>query len=158
MFRLIRKKKNELSLEECKDLLKNRRRGVLSLYGVEGYPYGIPINYIYDEETGAIYFHGAKTGHKVDALKASDKVSFAVLGPEVVKKEAWAPFVKSVVLFGTCQIIQVQQKALYWLKKFALKYYPSEDLVQKEIDASFMGVQMFELTIDHMSGKEVQEI
>ena len=57
-------------------LMKNAKRGVLSLIGEDGYPYGLPINQWYCEEDGKIYFHGAKEGHKIDAIKACDKVSF----------------------------------------------------------------------------------
>ena len=73
MFRAIRKKKNEISVDEVKALLHNGRRGVLAMNGENGYPYAIPINYVYDEEAQKIYFHGARAGYKVDALRASEK-------------------------------------------------------------------------------------
>ena len=60
MFRSIRKKKNEIGTEEIKELLRCSRRGVLAVNGDNGYPYAIPINYLYDENTQKIIFHGAK--------------------------------------------------------------------------------------------------
>ena len=68
MFRELTRKKQKLSLEECKSILKMEKRGVLSVYGDNGYPYGMPMNHFYDERDGKIYFHGAKEGHKIDAL------------------------------------------------------------------------------------------
>lgn len=157
MFRPVLKKKNQISDEKVKDLLKNSRRGVLSINGDDGYPYGLPINYLYDPETEKIYFHGAPKGHKVDSLKKSDKVCFTVVGPEVIKEETWAPYVQSAVVFGRCHFVEDRDQAMKILKAFAMKYYPSEEMVMDEIRATGAGVQIFEISIDHMSGKEVQE-
>ena len=60
MFRPIRRKKNEISLQAAQQLLREARRGVLAVNGDDGYPYAIPINYLYDEAAQKIYFHGAK--------------------------------------------------------------------------------------------------
>ena len=82
MFRPVQKKKNETGPERAKALLRTARRGVLAVCGDEGYPYAVPINFLYDEEKQEIIFHGARLGHKVDALKACDKVCFTVIGGE----------------------------------------------------------------------------
>ena len=106
MFRTIRKKKNEISIDTAKALLQSSRRGVLAVNGDDGYPYAIPINYVYDDDAQKIYFHGARAGHKVDALRACDKVCFTVYGNETIKEEDWAPFVQSVVVFGRCHLVE----------------------------------------------------
>ena len=157
MFRPIRKKKNEISVDKAKALLHSSRRGVLAVNGDDGYPYAIPINYLYDEENEKIIFHGAKAGHKVDALKKNDKICFTVFGNEMVKEEAWAPFLQSVVVFGRCHLVESQEDAIALVKKFAAKYYPNMDMVNEEAALSGRAVQMFEIQIEHLSGKEVQE-
>ena len=88
MFREIRRKNREIIIDRAKQLLQSSRRGVLAVNGDDGYPYAIPINYLYDDEAQRIYFHGAKIGHKVDALRASDKVCFTVYGNETIKTDA----------------------------------------------------------------------
>lgn len=158
MFREIRKKKNKISIEAAKELLKNERRGVFSVNGDNGYPYGIPINYIYCEDEGKIYFHGAKAGHKVDSIKKCDKVCFTVYGNECIKAEEWAPFLQSAVVFGRCRLIDDQDQAIELCRMFACKYYPDVKLVDEELAISGKAVQMFEITIEHISGKEIQEI
>ena len=105
MFRPIRKKKNEIDVNVAQALLQNSRRGVLAVNGDDGYPYAIPVNYFYDTENQKIYFHGARAGHKVDALKACDKICFTVYGNEQIKEEAWAPFIQSLVVFGRCHLL-----------------------------------------------------
>ena len=157
MFRSNRRKNKEISLETSKDLLRSSRRGVLSVNGDNGYPYAIPINYLYDEKNNKIIFHSSKVGHKVDSLKKSDKVCFTVYGNETIKEENWAPFLQSVVIFGRCRFIEKDEEIIRLVKQFALKYYPNEEMVNKEIVSSGMNVQIFEIEIEHLSGKEIQE-
>ena len=158
MFRPIRKKKNELSMEETKKLLHQERRGVLAVQGDDGYPYGVPVNYIYVEEENKILFHGARAGHKADAIKANDKVCFTVFGNEEIREEEWAPFMQSAIVFGRCHIIEDRDEAVRRVKQFALKYYPSQQEVDEEAARDGMAVQMYEITIEHISGKQIQEI
>ena len=106
MFRDIRKKKNQISTEAAEQLLIQARRGVLAVNGREGYPYAIPINYYYDREAQKIYFHGARAGHKAEAIRACDKVCFTVYGGETIREEAWAPYLRSVVVFGRCRLLE----------------------------------------------------
>lgn len=144
MFRTIRKKKNEIDKNAAENLLQYSRRGVLAVNGDDGYPYAIPINYIYDREAQKIYFHGARAGHKVDALKACDKVCFTVYGNESIREEAWAPFMQSTVVFGRCRLVEAGEKATTLLKQFAMKYYPSEQMVDEEIARAGKAAQLFE--------------
>lgn len=157
MFRPIRRKKNEISEEAAICLLQNERRGVLAVHGDDGFPYAIPINFWLDPENRKIYFHGSKTGHKADALRSCDKVCFTVFGNEHTGEETWAPFVQSAVVFGRCRLIDSQEEAIRLVKQFARKYFPTEELVEEEAATSGNVVQMFEITIEHLSGKEIQE-
>ena len=157
MFREIRKKINELKEEDVKELLKSAKRGVLAINSDDGYPYGLPINYFYDEENNKIYFHSSKVGYKVELLKKSDKVSFTVIGKEVYKEETWAPHVRSVIVFGKCHPIKDKSEALDAIYKFALKYYPNKEMVDEEVKQAFKAVQMYEIEIEHARGKEVHE-
>ena len=157
MFRSIRRNKNEISIDEAKELLRCSRRGILAVNGDNGYPYGIPINYLYDADAHKIIFHGAKVGYKVDCLKVCDKVCFTVCGNESIKGESWALFLQSVVVFGRCHLVENQKDTIKLVKKFAMKYYPDEETVDAVMASSGRAVQMFEIDIEHLSGKEVQE-
>ena len=63
----------------------------------------------------------------------------------------------SVVVFGRCHLVEAGEKATTQLKQFAMKYYPKEQMVDEEIAQAGKAVQMFEIEIEHMSEKEVQE-
>lgn len=157
MFRPGRRKNKEIGREAAEMLLINERRGVLAVNGDEGYPYAIPVNYYYDQDSKKIYFHGARVGHKVDSLKKSDKICFTVFGNETIKEEAWAPYMQSVVVFGRCHLIDDQADSDLRLRRLAEKYYPDNETIEEEIQASGKAVQMYEIEIEHLSGKEIQE-
>ena len=157
MFRPARRKNRELSTEAAESLLETSRRGILAVNGDDGYPYAVPVNYYYDAENRKIYFHGSRVGHKADAMKKCDKVCFTVYGNEFVKEEEWAPFVQSTVVFGRCHPVGDSTAAGASLRKFAMKYYPDEALMNEEISRSGKAVQMYEIEMEHISGKEIQE-
>ena len=157
MFRPVRRKNREISIEAAKDLLRTSRRGVLAVNGDNGYPYALPLNYTYDEASNIIIFHGARAGHKLDSIKACDKVCFTVYGNETIKEEAWAPYVQSTIVYGRCHLVDDQERAMEILRNLARKYYPSEGIIDEEIAKAGKAVQMFQIEIEHISGKEIQE-
>lgn len=157
MFRPMRRKERAISDEEAKKLLLLGRRGVLAINGDDGYPYAIPVNYFYDMEQGKIYFHGSRAGHKVDSLKKDDRVCFTVYGNEHFKEGEWAPYMQSTVVFGRCHLIDDITTTEAKVRELALKYYPNKEEVETEITKSLKGVQLYEITIEHLSGKQIQE-
>ena len=110
MFRELLRKKKKLPLEECIRLLETETRGVLSVLGDEGYPYGMPMNHWYEQEDGKLYFHCGKVGHRLDALKKENKVSFCVYDQGYRQEGEWALNVKSVIVFGKMEILDDEQK------------------------------------------------
>ena len=157
MFRPIRRKNKEISIDAAKALLIHQRRGVLAVNGDEGYPYAVPVNFFYNEETNKIYFHGAVAGHKADALRADDKVCFTVYGNESIKDVEWAPYVQSAIAFGRCRLVENREQVIALVRQIAEKYYPNDALIEEEIAHSGKAVQVYEITIEHLSGKEIQE-
>ena len=157
MFRPIRNKKKEISIEAAKTLLKESRRAVLAVNGDDGYPYAVPINYIYDEEANRIYFHGARAGHKIDSIKANDKVCLTTWNDGYLEEGDWAFHVSSCVVFGRARLIEARKITEDKVRKFARKYYPSAEEVEEEIKKSIAGVQLVAIEIEHISGKRVHE-
>lgn len=157
MFREIVRKKQALALEECKEILKNEPRGVLSLIGDGGYPYGVPINHYYCEENGHIYFHSGKSGHKVDALRACDKASFCVYDGGYRNEGEWALNIKSVIVFGRLQIVEDFDEAMDICRKLCYKFTSDSDYIEKEIEAYGKNTLCFKLIPEHITGKKVNE-
>lgn len=157
MFREMRRKKQQISQEECIQILKEQPRGVLSLIGDDGYPYGIPITHWYCEENGKIYFHGARQGHKIDAIKACDKASFCVYDEGYRKEGDWALNIRSVVIFGRVRPVEDYDESLKICLALAHKFTDDKAYMEKEIKYSMPHVLCLELTPEHMTGKLVNE-
>lgn len=157
MFRPMRRKTRAISDEAAKALLLNEKRGILAVNGDDGYPFALPVNYFYDMENGKIYFHGAKVGHKVDSLKKSDKVCFTVYGNSQYKEGEWAPYTQSTIVFGRCHLIDDAARTEAEVRRLAEKYYPDKSEIDGEMERSIRGVQLYEITIEHLTGKQVQE-
>lgn len=157
MFRPMRRTSRAIPEQAAKQLLQQSRRGVLAVNGDDGYPFAIPVNYFYDPAQGKIYFHGAKAGQKVDALQRSDKVCFTVYGNEHLEPGDWAPYVQSTVVFGRCRLIADPAFTEEKVRELAMKYYPSKEEVEAEIAKAIRAVQLYEITIEHLTGKQVQE-
>ena len=157
MFRPMRRKHKAIENDAAKQLLITEKRGVFAVNGDDGYPYAIPVNFCYDENDNKIYFHGSRVGHKAEALQKDDKVCFTVYGHETIKDEAWAPYMQSVVIFGRCHVITDAKKIDAKLRQLAMKYYPDTATMDEEIAQSGKAVQMYEIEIEHMTGKEIQE-
>ena len=52
-------------IEACEEVLGRGTAGVLAVAGDEGYPYAVPLSYVYDAAHSAVYFHSALCGHKL---------------------------------------------------------------------------------------------
>ena len=87
MFRGMRRKRQLLSKKDSIAVLEKGTSGVLSLLGDNGYPYGVPISYVYADNK--IFFHSAKDGHKIDAIRACEKASFCVIDQDKVVPEEY---------------------------------------------------------------------
>lgn len=156
MFREMRRKKQEVSKDECVKILTEEKRGALAVSGDDGYPYAIPVNFYYDESENKIYFHCAREGHKLDAIGRNEKVCFTVWNKGFQKDGDWSYYVTSVVVFGKAAPAEGNIR-LKKLKAFGMKYYPTEQEVDEEIEKAMSRVQFMEISIDHMTGKLVHE-
>ena len=157
MFREMRRFKQQVSAEKCIEILKNEWRGVLALLGDEGYPYTVPIDFFYDEDDGKIYFHCAKEGHKIDAIERCDKASFCVMDRGFKKDGDWAMNVTSVVCFGRIKKVEDFEKTREKVCNLGAKYHPTAESVQTEWEHAQNRVLCLEMTIEHMTGKLVNE-
>ena len=157
MFRELSNKQKQISNDECVELLKQETRGILSVNGDDGYPYGIPMNHFYDFEDGCIYFHCGKNGHKIDALRRSDKVSFCVYEKGSKVEDDWALNVRSVVVFGKVEIIDDIAIASDIARKLSYKFTPDEPYIQNEINHYAKATLILKLIPEQITGKKVKE-
>lgn len=155
MFREMRRFKQKLSEEECAELLRTVPRGVLSVCGDDGYPYGVPMDFVCAD--GKLYFHCAKEGHKLDAILRNDKVSFCIMDEGYRDAGDWALRIRSVIVFGRMRVLEDAEERITRLRQLGQKYYPDAESVESEIDRDAARAVVLELTPAHITGKRVHE-
>lgn len=157
MFREMRRNKQQLTESECIEILKSQPRGVLSVSGDDGYPYGLPLSYWYCEEDGHIYFHCAKVGHKIDAINKNDKISFCVYDEGYRNEGEWALNIKSVIVFGRIKAVDNIEKTEKICRNLGYKFTDDSEYIEEDIRKHLKNVLCLEITPEHITGKLVNE-
>ena len=158
MFRAMRRKKQQLSPGACAEILRRGTSGVLAVAGDGGYPYAVPLSYVYDGQT--VYFHSANTGHKVDAIVREPRASFCVIDRDEVLPEAFTTAYRSVIVFGRVRGVETDEEKRAAVEKLALRYAPNvpEADREAEIDRFWPGLCMLALEPEQITGKEGLEL
>ncbi len=156
-FRDMRRKRQQLSNEDSIAILEKATSGTLALLGDNGYPYAVPISYVYAD--GKLYFHSALEGHKVDAIRNCDKASFCVVEQDNVVPRKYTTYYRSVIAFGRIHIIEDENEKLETARMLGNRYNPNdEESLQKELAHGFSRMQMIRFDIEHLTGKEAIEL
>ncbi len=158
MFREMRRKLQLLNEKESMEILEKGTAGVLALSGDEGYPYAVPISYVYSDSK--IFFHSAVSGHKIDAIKASGKASFCVIHQDCIVPEEYTTYYKSVIAFGKIRILENESEKRAAIELLAGKYYPADTREGRTdtINEAWPRMCLLELAIEHMTGKAAKEL
>lgn len=153
----MRRKRQQMSDADCITLLQQATSGTLALLGDGGYPYAVPISYVYAD--GRLFFHSALSGHKVDAIRGCDKASFCVIGQDDVKPAEYTTYYRSVIVFGRIRIIEDEAEKLAAARLLGNRYNPNqEEALQKELHHGLSRMLMIVLTPEHITGKESVEL
>lgn len=150
MFREMRRNRQQLPQEEAIRILAGRTSGVLALHGDDGYPYAVPLSYVYRD--GKLYFHCAQSGHKLDAIRSDSRASFCIIDQDQVVPEKYATSYRSVIAFGQIRIVSDDVQKREALTLLAQKYAHNDG--QQEIDRLISHTCLLEFTIEHLTGKE----
>lgn len=158
MFRELRRKRQALSRADCEAVLSRGTSGVLALAGEDGYPYAVPLSYLYED--GKLLFHCAKAGHKLDAVARCDKASFCVIDQDRVVPEEYTTYFRSVIAFGRIRVIGDDGERRSAVERLALKYHPGDTPEHRNryIDSEWAPLCMLEMTVEHLSGKQATEL
>jgi nitroimidazol reductase NimA-like FMN-containing flavoprotein (pyridoxamine 5'-phosphate oxidase superfamily) len=155
MFREMRRGKQLLSMEDTAAVMGRCTNGAMACIGDEGYPYSVPLSYVY--YNNKIYFHSAKAGHKIDAIMKNPLVSFSVIDEDTIVSEEYTTYFRSVIAFGKARIADGDEH-LEAFKALVEKYSGDqpEEAKHKEITGC---TQAYIIAIDvaHITGKEAIE-
>lgn len=164
MFRTMRRRKQALPLARAFALLQRNTTGVLALSGDNGYPYAVPLNYVFvkpdngnEGNLGRLIFHSAVEGHKIDALNACDKGSFCVIDADEIDQKHFTTHFRSAIAFGRLHLLQGDQ-AVWACRALGLGFNPDPAAVDAEMAHAFNRTAMIEMTIEHLSAKQAIEL
>lgn len=153
----MRRFKQLLSHEVCEAVLKRNTSGVLTMIPKEGYPYPVPLSYVYDD--GKLYFHCAKEGYKLEVLKENAKVAFCVIDQDEIVPEKYTTYFRSVIAYGKARILETKEEMYAPILKLCERYVPhNPEGHEKEIASAIQRMKMIEVTIEEMTGKEAIEL
>ena len=155
MFREMRRAKQLLSEADTISVMNRCTNGILACNGDDGYPYAVPLSYVYQDQK--IYFHSAKAGHKIDAILSYPKVSFAVVDEDQIISEEYTTYFRSVIAFGKARLVEGEE----WTGAFRAlvdKYSGDqpEEAKMKEIEGCHQ-THLIAIDIEHITGKEAIE-
>ena len=158
MFREMRRKRQALTQAQCQAILEQGSCGVLALSGDDGYPYAVPLSYLYHQ--GKLYFHCAKSGHKLDALRREPKASFCVVAQDQVVPLEYTTLYRSVIVFGRLRELEDDKEKRAAIEALALKYAPQDTPAHREeaIRRGWGPLCVPELTPEHISGKQGEDL
>lgn len=156
-FKEMRRKRQQLPEEEAETILLSATSGVLSLLDSDGYPYGVPLSYVYADNK--LYFHSAVSGHKIDAMRYSAKASFTVISKDEVHPESFTTYFRSVICFGHVRIVNGKDEKLRALRLLGQRYNPGNvQALDDEIKKDGNRVAVIEFDIERITGKEAIEL
>lgn len=157
MFRPLRRVRQTLSLSETEAILRAGTSGVLALSGDDGYPYAVPMSYVYDQDR--LYFHCADAGHKLDAIRRCEKASFCVIGQDQVVPAEFTTYFRSAIAFGRIRVLEDPAEARAALTLLSDKYAPGDRAgLERELERFGAHLCLLELRVEHLSGKAAKEL
>ncbi len=156
-FRKMRRSRQQLSKAECESILTEATSGTLALLGDNGYPYAVPLSYVYVD--GRLYFHSAVSGHKVDAIRNCDKASFCVIAADDVHPAEFTTYFSSFIAFGRIHIVEDEDERFRAAALLGERFNPGDaDGLKKEMDKFFSHMLILRMDVEHMTGKEAIEL
>ncbi len=155
MARAMRRFRQQLPADEVERILRDGKYCILAVSGDEGYPYAVPVNYVYDGT--AVYIHSAAQGHKIDAIRRNPKCSLCIVDKDDVIPEEFTSYFRSVIAFGKAQFIESTDEKIAVLRLLGEKYSPGIDPTA-EIDRFIMTVCIIKICIGSAVGKEAIEL
>lgn len=158
-FRPMRRSRQALAPAEIEAILCRGSAGTLALLGDGGFPYAVPLSYVF--HNGRIFFHCAKSGHKLDAIRACDKASFCVIDKNEIVPAEFTTYYRSAIVFGRARIVEDEAERMEAMRALSAKYSPkeSEDAFRIEMKVSgSASLCVLALDIEYMSGKQAKEL
>lgn len=144
---------------EAGDVLARCTQGVLSLVTPDGLPYGVMLNYVFDRERNALYFHCATAGKKLDCIAHSPAASFFAALPSRIVEERFTTYYDSALVTGVCRLVEQREEKLAALRLIGGVLAPGgADRLEEVIAGFWPSVAILRLDIGKIEGKRNRDL
>lgn len=149
----VRRQDRLLSEERAIELLRAAEYGTLSMIDENGLPYGIPVNYVWDEKD-SLYIHCAPEGRKLRAIAAHPEVTFSIVGNVNLQPSKFTTEYESIVLKGKARVGLSAEERMQALVLLVEKLSPDDvDIGKKYAEKSFYRTEIIRIDVTEFSGK-----
>lgn len=146
-----------MTQEDAYRILKQTKRGVMAINTPEGYPYAVPLNHYFDEQTGILYFHGGMIGHRIECLEKDGRVSFCAYKEKQVQEKHWYITWESVIAFGKVRMIEDENIKKDIIRKLSAVFTDDDESIEQEISEAIKSTSLMEMSIEHITAKFIDE-
>ena len=136
--------------DEARKIIKAGQYGVMSVISPDGAPYGVPLNYYYDEEKNALFFHCATEGRKLECISANSQVSFTVVTKAEINEPRLTTYYESAMAVGIATLVTDDEAKLKYLRGLCHVLTPS---ASADSCKSLSHVAVVRISIESVSGK-----
>ena len=151
MFEQVRRIDREIDQDECIEVIKKNNVGILSLNNTAGHPYGVPLNYMFWD--GALYFHCAKEGKKLNLISSDDRACFVIIGKNEVVPNELTTYYQSVIIFGNIEKITDDGTKNDILLRFGEYFGCDSEMNKRYVEKKTAACDVLKFEIAHISGK-----
>lgn len=149
----VRRQDRLLSEERAIELLRAAEYGTLSMIDENGLPYGIPVNYVWDEKD-SLYIHCAPEGRKLRAIAAHPEVTFSIVGNVNLQPSKFTTEYESIVLKGKARVGLSAEERMQALVLLVEKLSPDDvEIGKKYAKKSFYRTEIIRIDVTEFSGK-----
>ena len=149
----VRRQDRLLSEERAIELLRAAEYGTLSMIDENGLPYGIPVNYVWDEKD-SLYIHCAPEGRKLRAIAAHPEVTFSIVGNVNLQPSKFTTEYESIVLKGKARVGLSAEERMQALVLLVEKLSPDDvEIGKKYAEKSFYRTEIIRIDVTEFSGK-----
>lgn len=147
----LRRKDRKLTREEALAILARAETATVSLVTPQG-PYGFPVSPVCVD--GKLYFHSAKEGRKIDAIKADSRCWMSAFTDVVPATDKFTTYFESAMAWGDLELVTDEQEIQTALKALCEKFTPTNmPDFSRALERSLPITALYSLRLDHVSGK-----
>lgn len=152
----MRRKDRERGEDFALAVLENCPYATFATVNEDGSPYCIPVSPVY--YCGAVYFHCAPEGQKIDNIRRNPQVCLCCADGVKDIPEHFTTAYQSCVIFGRAELVYNEEEKIMALRKLCEKHAASNmEQFAQAISRSLSHTAICKITIERITGKQKEK-